>query len=171
MLILQVLVFVLVLFLIYVQSRPNDFRYERSRLINASPEKVFEQVNEFRNWEKWSPWIEMEPTAVLTYGDKTEGEGGFYRWDGKKTGSGSCTILCSAPSFAVDVALEFEKPLKSSARADFSLVPEGEGTRVSWIMSGTNNFVAKFFGVVFNSEKMIGTSFDRGLEKIAQLVE
>ena len=171
MLILEILVLALVLFLIYVQSRPNDYRYERSRLIKASPEKVFEQVNEFRNWEKWSPWIEMEPTAVLTYGEKTEGEGAFYRWDGKKTGSGSCTILRSAANEAVDVALEFERPMKSSARADFNLVPEGEGTRVSWIMSGTNNFVAKFFGVVFNSERMIGTSFDRGLERIAQLVE
>jgi hypothetical protein len=171
MLILQILALILVLFLIYVQSRPNDFRYERSRLIKSSPEKVFEQVNEFRNWEKWSPWIEMEPTAVLTYGEKTEGEGGFYRWDGKKTGSGCCTILRSAPHLAVNVALEFEKPMKSSARADFKLVPEGAGTRVSWIMSGTNNFIAKFFGVLFNSEKMISQSFDRGLEKIAQLVE
>jgi hypothetical protein len=171
MLILQILLLIVVLFLIYVQSRPNDFRYERTRSIKASPEKVFEQVNEFRNWENWSPWIEMEPTAVLTYGENTEGEGAFYRWDGKKTGSGSCTILRSAPTFAVDVALEFEKPMKSSARADFNLVPEGDGTRVSWIMSGTNHFIAKFFGVVFNSEKMISKSFDRGLEKIAQLVE
>jgi hypothetical protein len=171
MLLLQILLLAFVLLLIFVQSRPNDFRYERSRLINASPEKVFEQVNEFRNWEKWSPWIEMEPTAVLTYGDETEGEGAFDLWDGKMAGSGSCTILRSAPSLAVDVALEFEKPMKSSARADFKLVPEGAGTRVSWIMSGTNNFIAKFFGVVFNSEKMIGTSFDRGLERIAQLVE
>ena len=109
MLILQILVLVLVLFLIYVQLRPNDFRYERSRVIKASPEAVFEQVNEFRNWEKWSPWIEMEPTAKLTYGENTAGEGGYYRWDGKKTGAGSCTILRSAPNEAVDVALEFER--------------------------------------------------------------
>lgn len=172
MLILQILILVVVLFLIYVQSRPNDFRYERSRVIKASPEKVFEQVNEFRNWEKWSPWLEMEPTARLTYGEKTAGEGGYYRWDGQKTGAGSCTILRSAPDEAVDVALEFEKPMKSSARADFMLAPEQAGcTKLTWTMSGTNNFMAKLFGVLMNSEKMIGTSFDRGLERIAQLVE
>lgn len=158
-------------FLGYVYTRPNDYRYERSRVVNASAEQIFEQVGEFRNWEKWSPWLEMEPTAKLTYGEKTSGEGGFYRWDGQKTGSGSCTILRSVPGSAVDVALEFEKPMQSSARADFVMVPSGAGTKLTWIMSGTNNFMAKLFGVLMNTEKMIGKSFDRGLERIAQLVE
>jgi uncharacterized protein YndB with AHSA1/START domain len=171
MLILQILILAIVLFLIYVQSRPNDFRYERTRVIKASPEAVFEQVNEFRNWEKWSPWIEMEPTAKLTYGENTAGEGGYYRWDGKKTGAGSCTILRSAPNEAVDVALEFERPMKSSSRADFKLESNSEGVKLTWIMAGTNNFIAKFFGVLMNSEKMIATSFDRGLGRIAHLVE
>ncbi len=171
MLVLQILILAVVLFLIYVQTRPIDYRFERSRVIKASPEKVFEQVNEFRNWEKWSPWLEAEPTAVLTYGDKTTGEGGYYRWDGKKTGAGSCTIIRSVANDAVDVALEFERPFKSSARADFKLEPAADGTKLSWIMSGTNNFINKLFGVLMNMEKMLGTSFDRGLERIAQLVE
>ena len=113
----------------------------------------------------------MEPTAKLTYGENTTGEGGYYRWDGKKTGAGSCTILRSAPNEAVDVALEFERPMKSSSRADFKLESNSEGVKLTWIMAGTNNFIAKFFGVLMNSEKMIATSFDRGLERIAHLVE
>ncbi|MBE0663540.1 MAG: hypothetical protein IH597_13865 [Bacteroidales bacterium] len=34
---------------------PREITVERSALIPASQEVVFEQVNVLKNWEKWSP--------------------------------------------------------------------------------------------------------------------
>jgi len=42
--------------LIYAATRPDTFRVERSISIKALPEKIFPLINDFREWEPWSPW-------------------------------------------------------------------------------------------------------------------
>lgn len=42
--------------LIFAATKPNTFRVERSMSINASAEKVFALINDFKRWGEWSPW-------------------------------------------------------------------------------------------------------------------
>lgn len=55
------------LFLLYVASRPNHFRVERSITIQAAPEKLFPLINDFHRWEAWSPWEKEDPQVRRTY--------------------------------------------------------------------------------------------------------
>ncbi|HLO97319.1 MAG TPA: SRPBCC family protein [Fimbriimonas sp.] len=171
MIILYVILGLIALFLIYVASRPAEFTLERSRTINAPASKIYPLIGDFRNWEKWSPWLEMEPDAKLTYGNTTSGVGGTYRWDGKKTGSGSATCVEETPPTMFRISLAFEKPMKAVNDVVYCLSENANGTTVKWSMSGSNNFMGKLFAVIFSLEKMVGPQFDRGLELLDKAVQ
>ena len=48
---------------------------------------------------------------------------------------------------------------------------EGPVTNITWAMTGTYGFVPKLFGLVFNSDKMVGGEFAKGLASLKNLVE
>jgi hypothetical protein len=40
--------------------KPSEFRIVRSATISAPSPAVFAQVNDFHNWEAWSPWAKLD---------------------------------------------------------------------------------------------------------------
>ena len=42
----------------------TDFKVARKVIIQADVAKVHELVGELRNWPKWTPWQEDDPTIV-----------------------------------------------------------------------------------------------------------
>jgi len=46
-----VLVLVVIVFCAVVAMQPEDFKITRTATMNATPNKVFEQVNDFHKWE------------------------------------------------------------------------------------------------------------------------
>jgi hypothetical protein len=54
-------------FLIVVAMQPDEFRVSRSATVAASPDRVFAQVNDFHNWQAWSPWAKLDPDAKATF--------------------------------------------------------------------------------------------------------
>jgi hypothetical protein len=54
---------VLVILIVVIAMQPADFKIERQTVVAAPPEIVFGQVNDFRNWKDWSPWVKMDPAA------------------------------------------------------------------------------------------------------------
>ena len=54
----------------------NDrFREERSTLIDAAPEAIFPQVDDFRRWVDWSPYEKMDAALQKTYSGAARGKG------------------------------------------------------------------------------------------------
>ena len=49
--------------------------------------------------------------------------------------------------------------------------PTIRGMRIPWTMTGTNNFIAKAFGLVIDCDKMIGGQFEQGLANLKAVVE
>ena len=58
---LLVVIAVAAVFAAVVALQPSEYRLSRSTAIAAPPPNVFVQVNNFRNWEKWSPWAKRIP--------------------------------------------------------------------------------------------------------------
>lgn len=158
------------IFLIMAMQKSDDFRVSRTLIINASPDIIFEQMNGSRNFNKWNPWLKSDPDSVITYEGPETGVGSSYSWNGKKTGIGKDTIVESVPHEKVVVELEFMKPMRAKNRAGFILKPMDNGTEVTWSMWGTRNFKAKMMHTIFNMDKMIGKSFESGLESLSEIV-
>jgi len=163
---------VIAIFVTVVALQPSDFRIERSAAIAAPAPAVFAQVNDFQNWRAWSPWEKLDPQLKRIYEGPAAGTGAQYAWVGNKdVGEGRMTILESRPGELVRIRLEFFKPFAATNTAEFSFRPSGNGTELTWSMSGQNNFVARAICLFMNMDKMVGGQFEQGLAQIKSIVE
>ena len=167
-----VAIFVVGLILI-VATRPADFKIERSAVIAAAPAAVFAKINDFHQWENWSPWAKLDPAMKSTYEGPASGEGAIFHWSSatSKVGEGRMTLTKSRPSELIGIQLDFIRPMKATNQAEFSLRPEGQGNAVTWAMTGKNGFVDKAFHMMMNIDKMVGDDFAKGLSQLKALVE
>ena len=155
---------VLVVLLGYIATRPDTYRVERSTRIAAPPDVVFGRVNDFHHWDAWSPWAKLDPKMKKTFAGAPSGVGATYSWAGdRKVGEGNMRITDSRPPERIDIRLEFTKPWQAVNPVEFTFRPDGAGTKVSWAMSGTNNFLFKAMSVFGDMDAMIGKDFDKGL--------
>jgi len=163
---------VVVLFAAYVATRPSAYRIERSAPVAAPPEVVYAQIADFHRWPAWSPWAHLDPQMTVQYGGAPSGAGAVYEWSGSdKVGQGRMTIVGARAPEEVDIRLEFIKPWSQTSRTQFLLKPEAGGTRVSWVMSGENDFVGKAYGVFVNMDEVVGRDFDKGLASLRAAAE
>jgi hypothetical protein len=155
-----------------VATRPTNFRIIRVATFSVPLSDTFEQVNDLRKWEAWSPWAKMDPAMKRTYEGPPAGTGAVHAWKGNgKVGEGRMTITESRPSELVRIKLEFLKPFKATNTAEFTFKPIGEQTEVTWSMSGRNNFFGKAFDLFMNMDKTVGRDFERGLSSMKELLE
>lgn len=170
--ILMILVLLVAGLAVFIATRPDQFRVERSALIQAPPAALQAQIEDFHQWPHWSPWARRDPAMRVDYAGAERGVGATQHWAGnKEVGKGSATILESVPGERVLIQLEFLEPFRASNLAEFSFQPEGSGTRVNWSMTGHNGFIGKAMGLVFNMDKMVGGDFEQGLQQLRMRVE
>lgn len=107
-----------------------------------------------------------------TYSGPDSGVGAKYAWSGnRKVGQGSMEITDASEPSSVGIALEFLKPFKASNTTRFSLEPAGEGTAVTWTMTGRNTLMIRIMGIFRSMDKMVGPDFERGLERLKSVAE
>jgi uncharacterized protein YndB with AHSA1/START domain len=170
--ILLVVVVVVLAFCGYVALQPSTFRIERSAIAVAPVERVFAEVNDFHNWQEWSPWAKLDPNAKATFEGPTAGEGAVFKWAGNEAvGEGSMTILESRPNESIQIGLDFVKPWAGTHTAEFTFKPDGPRTLVTWAMSGEQGFLEKAICVFMNPDKMVGGQFEKGLANLKQRAE
>lgn len=150
-------------FALYVASRPSAFRISRSLTIDAPASTLFALINDFHAWTAWSPWEKIDADLKRSYEGAASGVGAVYKWEGKKSGQGVMTLTDSVEASKIEIDLRFIKPIAANNQTVFSLEPDGGGTKVTWTMTGNNNFVSKAFGVFMNMDTMIGRDFEKGL--------
>jgi Polyketide cyclase / dehydrase and lipid transport len=163
---------VMAVFATVVALQPSDFRIERSATMRAPALSAFAQVNDFHKWREWSPWEKLDPALKRTYDGPHAGTGAIYAWQGNQdVGEGRMTIVESRPGELVRIKLEFFKPFAATNTAEFSFKPAGDGTAVTWSMSGQNNFLARAICIFMNMDKMVGGQFEQGLAQMKAVVE
>jgi carbon monoxide dehydrogenase subunit G len=158
--------------LLLALTKPSSFRVERSTIIAAPPEKVAKIIDDFHQWDTWSPWAKLDPVMKTTYSGPPSGVGSIYEWDGNsKVGKGRMEILAIEPN-KTTIEIDFLKPFEGHNTADFVLEPQGSTTRVNWIMNGPIKFFpGKLMSVFTTMDKVIGPDFDKGLANLKAAVE
>ncbi len=157
--------------LLLASTKPNTVHYERSTVINASPDKILPHITDFHKWMPWSPWEKLDPHMKRTYVGAVSGVGAKYAWDGrKKAGTGTMEIQ-EVRADGVTIDLRFIKPWKAECIAQFHFMPQPNGTNVRWTMDGPNTFMGKVFGLFVDMDKLIGKDFETGLAGLKAVVE
>jgi uncharacterized protein YndB with AHSA1/START domain len=167
-----VLVLGIVIILILAAMKPDQFRVQRTTAIKAPPDKIFPLINDFKAWPAWSPYETKDPDMKRTYGPTTAGKGATYAWDGNgNVGKGRMEITEAAPLSRVAIKLDFMEPFEGHNTAEFTLIPKGRSTDVTWAMYGPAPLISKVMQVFFNFDTMIGKDFDEGLANLKSLAE
>jgi len=145
---------------------PSEFVAERSVVINAPKEIVFDHVKYWRNWKSWSPWAEMDPSMKVTIEGKDGESGSKYVWTGdpELTGSGEMTNTGIKESEEIAFHLHFKVPYESESEGYVRLSEVDGGTEVAWGFYGEPTFPFNVMLIFQSMEEMMQKDFDRGLE-------
>ena len=71
----------------------DSYTVERTAVLRAEPERIYEEVEDFHRWPAWSPWEDIDPEMERTYSGPGSGGGATYAWSGnRKAGRGRMEI-------------------------------------------------------------------------------
>lgn len=158
--------------LIFAATRPDNFRVQRSASFKAPPEKLFAQLNDFHQWEAWSPWEKVDPAVKRTYSGSPSGKGAVYEWNGNnELGQGRIEIIESSPPSRLVLKIDFIKPFEAHNTIEFTLATQGDATTVTQAMYGPNSYIHKLMGLFFSMDKLIGQKYQEGFANLKTLVE
>lgn len=158
--------------LAFALTKPDTFRVERSLAVKAPAGAIYPQVADFRRWAAWSPYESRDPAMKRTFGGTADGKGATYAWDGNNNvGAGRMEILEANGPSRLRIKLDFERPFEGHNTAEFTFVPQGDATLVTWAMYGPAPFLSKLMQVFINMDSMIGKDFETGLASLKRLTE
>ena len=167
-----VLAIAIAIVLILAATKPDTFSVERATTVKAPPEKIFSLINDFHQWGSWSPYEHKDPAMKRSYSGAASGKGAVYAWQGNKNvGSGRMEILDTSVPSKIVIKLDFFAPFEGHNTAEFTMLPQGDATHVTWLMHGPAPFMNKVMQVFMNLDKMIGRDFEIGLANLKRLTE
>jgi hypothetical protein len=168
--ILLLILLALAVFLLLAARQPDSFTIQREGSIPALPEAVTALLQDFHQWQKFSPWEALDPNMSRSFSGADQGVGAGYAWTGnKKVGRGDMLITAATPGKSVAIDLNFQAPMKANNTTLFLLRPEGNGSHLTWSMSGKNSFVGKIFAMLLNIDKMVGKDFEKGINNLRDI--
>jgi effector-binding domain-containing protein/ribosome-associated toxin RatA of RatAB toxin-antitoxin module len=152
-----------------VATRPNDYDVARSKIIKAPVEVVFNNINDFKNWEAWGPWMEEDPSIEISYNEQTSGIGANYSWT-SKDGPGKMKTKSLTQNKMIEQEMQFGDYEPTTVSWEFEEVTEG--TKVTWRMQNDKTpFIFKLFAVLSGGmDKMLGEMEEKGLDNLDKVI-
>jgi len=154
---------------------PSTVHVERDIVIDAQPAEVFAFIEDFNQWENWSPWAKLDPDATMTIAGSGVGETMRWASDDPQMGSGSQEIVAMDAPNSLTTHLDFGD--MGVADATFELTPEDNGTHVVWSFDSDareqvpvlKQPISTYFGFFLDS--MLGGEYETGLQNLKALAE
>ena len=161
----------LVLFFAVGFLLPREVNVERSIEIDASPQQVFDMVNDFQQFNRWQPWAQIDPDTRYVYEGPKTGAGSRMMWysDHPEVGDGDQEIILSEPYSRVRMALDFGAG--GLAHADYLIDPTDDGSELTWTLEADmgGNPLGKYFGLMMDG--MVGPAYEQGLANLKVILE
>lgn len=169
---------VLILFIgvaLYFGTQDGHFSVSETREMNAPPEVVFEEVNDFKNWQKWGSWMNNE-SLKINYPDITSGKGAFYSWSSDKDGEGAMETLDIEINKKITQKIVFNGSLEDEGnQVTWTFEPQnnGKSTLVSWYMEGSLNLFEKIYFATQDQslEEMVRFMYRESLENLDAVLQ
>lgn len=152
--------------LLAASRRPDTFHAVRTKRIAAPPERLFPLIDDLRQMNTWNPYALRETSGTGNYRGPDRGVGATFEFAGRKSGTGDIAVTESVPNSKVVLRLRMFKPFKADNRVEFTLVPVGAETDVTWAMSGRQPLLAKCMAMIIDCDGMIGRDFEEGLANL-----
>jgi effector-binding domain-containing protein/uncharacterized protein YndB with AHSA1/START domain len=162
---------------IYFGTQDGSYAVAESKLMNTPASLIFTNVNDFKNWQTWGPWMAKDPDIKITYAEKTSGEGGSYSWTSNdmEVGDGSMTTIKVVPNKKIEQTITFNTQIgesKSDVSWNFESTENPAETKVTWAMKGEQSLLEKVFMAFSDDDLEAGISemFQQGLASLDTVV-
>ncbi|MGB0895744.1 MAG: SRPBCC family protein [Flavobacteriaceae bacterium] len=154
---------------IYTMLQPDSYDVKRSKLIKAPASVIFNNINDYKNWKDWGPWLEEDPTIKETYAENTVGVGGAYSWTSNE-GPGNMTTVALEEGKSIDQKIQFSDYEPSDVYWTFEETEEG--TNVTWGMKADKTPFAFKLGAVMSGgmDSMLGPMLEKGLSNLDNVI-
>ena len=150
---------------------PKEFNTERSIVINAPKEVVWDHVSTHHKTHEWSPWAEKDPEMEATFEGEDGAIGSKMSWEGNDdVGSGWQTIKAVEPMKRVEQDLHFIKPWEGDALAYIDLTEVEGGTEVKWGFESEMKFPMNILGKIMGMGEL-NKDLEHGLETLKAKAE
>lgn len=141
----------------------TDVHVERSKPINASVEELQKQIADFREFDTWSPWKDIDPNATAEFKGPQGEVGAELHWSGNDEVGTGYQKVTSISSERIDIDLVFTAPWESKAKVYYTFVPKGEEVSVTWAYDGDMPVLMSLF---MDMDEMIGSKYEKGLNTL-----
>jgi uncharacterized protein YndB with AHSA1/START domain len=158
--------------LVIAAFKPSTFHLEKSVIIQARPEKVYELIADFHNWPRWAPQDREDSTMQRSYSGAANGLGAISDWVSKgRAGAGRMTITAAKAPSSVEVAVDWQRPFRVQNTHHFTLSDDQGRTQVTWIAEGTNLYLMKVMELFVGTDRLMGQHFEAGLTNLKTVAE
>lgn len=157
------------LFLILLFAAPSQLHVERSIMVNAPANVVWDYLVKFENFNKWSTWRKADTAAVFTISGTDGSTGSSTSWKGPKIGEGKLENISLDPYKQVKQQISFFKPFTSVADV-FFVLEETEGkTKVTWAFDANYTRPQNIMGMFMKGA--LEKDFQQGLDNMKAMIE
>jgi len=161
---------ILAILVIVAYLLPRNYMVERSVVINADKEIIYDYVCDFDKWEEWTPWTDdMDSTMTMEVVGNCE-VGAIQKWS-DENGDGQLVVTELIPYQLVQYDLSFYGGEYASV-GKLSIEPQDEeGFLVTWSDEGDLGYnpIHRYYGLMMDSQ--IGPQFLEGLENLKKICE
>lgn len=162
----------LAILFLYIGTRSGRFRYVRSGLMKAPPEKIYPYLCDFRLGAEWSPYEKTDKTMKKQFWGEFGQIGSVMIFEGNtNSGAGRIEILRMVPNESVDLRLTMKRPFEAENLVRYELKREAEGTRFTWIMQGEGGYMSKVINFFVDCEKLVAGQFEVGIAQLKFLLD
>lgn len=169
--IIGILILIVVVYgIIAILAFDKNYHYEKSIVINAPKEQVWQHTGSLKAYNVWDPFSKADKNVKMTYSGTSGEVGDSYHWLGNKdVGEGKQTVTEIVPNEKMVTQLQFIKPWEGFAKATFTLTPEGNSTKVTWTIDNELTPMMKPMKPMMDMqmEKM----FEQGLGDLKKICE
>lgn len=168
-----VLVLVVLALVVLLSALLPAPRIEASRSVHLDrpPSTVYALLNGFHGFNRWSPWIELDPEARFEYDGPPFGAGATMRWhsDHPGLGSGARSITDSVPFEHIVMSEDLGNNGVGESR--FTIEPSDGGVRLTWAFDLTlgRGPIARISAG--RLESRLARTLETGLERFRALAE
>ena len=150
----------LVALTIYIATQKGDFTVESSKVISSPRATVFNYVNDYKNWPKFSSWITEDSSIQSSFSPETNEKRSSFSWQGNNA-IGTIETLHIKQNDSIVQKMEFNE---TSSNVYWSFKDTVGGTKVTWKSVGKMNFMLKvnsFFNL--GTKNTLSKVYDKSL--------
>jgi len=156
---------------VLASRKPARFVVSRSVRLEAPRDSILPFINDLRRWPEWSEAGNRDKARTRNYLGPVSGLGAIGEWEGKgSAGKVRLEIIEASPS-SVRVQADWSRPFVARNFNQYSLAPDGNGTRITWTLDGEMVRMLKVMTVFVSPDRLMGSHLERGLAALRTAAE